>query len=158
MTISDTITRAIFIAAPIGRVWDVVCVPGWWINAGEAIDLSTVVWTGPGTATVHDPTHGDFDLERFDVQAPRSVSFRWLVSGVDGGRSRDAAEDQFLHTVVTFTLIEEGEGTRLTVVESGFATALMDDQARRRAFDGNVEGWAIELALLQRHIETDDQA
>ena len=55
MTISDTIQRDIVIAAPIDKVWDVVSVPGWWINAGEAIDLTVgsdlgVHMTGDGEA------------------------------------------------------------------------------------------------------------
>jgi uncharacterized protein YndB with AHSA1/START domain len=153
MTISDTIQRDIVIAAPIDKVWDVVSVPGWWINAGEAIDLTTVEWTGGATAIVHDPTHGDFDLERFDVDAPRSVSFRWLVSGADVERSRVTTDDKFLHTLVTFTLTEDDGCTRVAVMESGFASATMDEAARLRAYDGNVEGWAIELALVKRYIE-----
>lgn len=153
MTISDTIQRDIVIAAPIDQVWDVVSVPGWWINAGETIDLTGVEWTGEATAIVHDPTHGDFDLERFDVDAPRSVSFRWLVSGADVERSRVTTDDQFLHTVVTFTLTEDDGCTRVAVVESGFATAMMDEAARLRAYNGNVEGWAIELALVKQYVE-----
>jgi uncharacterized protein YndB with AHSA1/START domain len=153
MTISDTIQRDIVIAAPIDKVWDVVSVPGWWINAGETIDLTTVEWTGEATAIVHDPTHGDFNLERFDVDAPRSVSFRWLVSGADVERSRVTTDDQFLHTLVTFTLTEDHGWTRVAVVESGFATAMMEEAARLRAYNGNVEGWAIELALVKQYVE-----
>jgi len=112
-----------------------------------------VQWTGEATAIVHDPPHGDFDLERFDVDAPRSVSFRWLVSGADVERSRVTTDDQFLHTLVTFTLTEDDGCTRVAVVESGFATAMMDEAARQRAYNGNVEGWAIELALVKQYVE-----
>ena len=69
------------------------------------------------------------------------------------GRRPDAAEDQFLYTRVTFTLTPETGGTRLAVTESGFATAAMEENARRRAHPDNSEGWEIELDAARAYLE-----
>lgn len=150
--VRDTIERDIFIAAPVEKVWEVVSVPGWWINDGSALDLSLVERIAEDKAIVHHPGHGDFLVERLDADPPRAVNFRWVVSGAEGRRI-DAAEDQLLHTRVALTLTAEPGGTRLSVVESGFATAAVDEQVRRRAYEGNCEGWEIELGIVRAYAE-----
>ena len=150
--VSDTIERDILIAAPAEKVWSVVSIPGWWINDGSAIDLSLIERVTEDRAIVHHPEYGDFLVERFDVDRPRTASFRWLVSGAEGRRI-DVAADQLLHTRVTLTLTPEAGGTRLSVVESGFATAAVDEQVRLRAYEGNTEGWEIELGVARTHVE-----
>jgi uncharacterized protein YndB with AHSA1/START domain len=150
--VSDTIERDIFIAAPAEQVWEVVSIPGWWINDGSALDLSLIERISADRAVVHHPELGDFLVERLDVDPLRAASFRWLVSGAEG-RQIDVPEDQLLHTRVTLTLTPEPGGTRLSVVESGFATAAVDSRARRRAYEGNSEGWEIELGVVRAYAE-----
>jgi uncharacterized protein YndB with AHSA1/START domain len=154
--VSDTIERDIFIAAPAEKVWELVSVPGWWINDGT-IDLNTVERLADDRAVVHHPDAGGLAVERLEAEAPRTVTFRWLVSGAEGRRP-DAAEDQFLYTRVTFTLTPEPGGTRLAVTESGFAAAAMEEQARRRAYTDNSEGWEIELGAARAYLETSPAA
>jgi uncharacterized protein YndB with AHSA1/START domain len=150
--VSDTIERDIFIAAPIEKVWELISVPGWWINDGT-LDLDSVERLADDRAVVHHPHAGDLLVERLGADAPRTATFRWLVSGAEGRRP-DAAEDQFLYTRVTFTLTPELSGTRLAVTESGFATAAMEEKARRRAHADNSEGWEIELGAARAYLET----
>ena len=64
-----------------------------------------------------------------------------------------AAQDQFLYTRVTFTLTPEPGGTRLAVTESGFAAAVMEEEARRRAYADNSEGWQTELDAARSYLE-----
>ena len=100
-------------------VWAVVTEPehvsGWFSDSAE-LDLrpgGTVAlhWDGQGTA------HGR--VER--VEPPRFFSFRWMV--------RQGPEfDEDNSTLVEFSLREEGDATRLTVVESGFADPSEDRQ------------------------------
>ena len=54
-------------------------------------------------------------------------------------------------TYVEFTLEPSGAGTRLTVVESGFAQ--LSEDGYRKAFDGNTEGWAKELGELADYLD-----
>lgn len=149
--VSDTIERDIFIAAPVDKVWDLVSVPGWWINDGT-LDLDSVEWLADDRAVVHHSDAGDLLVERLEADAPRSATFRWLVSGAQVRRP-EAAADQFLYTRVTFTLTPESGGTRLAVTESGFATATMESNARSRAYADNSEGWEIELNAARAYLE-----
>ena len=110
--VSDTIERDILIAAPAEKVWEVVSIPGWWINEGSALELSLIERITEDRALVHHPKHGDFLVERLDVDPPRAVSFRWLVSGAEGPRIA-VAEDQLLPTRVTLTLTPEPGGTAM---------------------------------------------
>lgn len=150
--VSDTIERDVLIAAPAEKVWDVVSIPGWWINDGSALDLSRIERITEDQAIVHHPEHGDFLVERLEVDPPRAASFRWMVSGAEGRRI-DVPEDQLLYTRVSLTLTPESGGTRLSVVESGFAAAAVDERARRRAYEGNSEGWEIELGVIRAYAE-----
>jgi uncharacterized protein YndB with AHSA1/START domain len=150
--VSDTIERDIFIAAPVEKVWELISVPGWWINDGT-LDPDSVEWLAADRAVVHHADAGYLLVDRLAAQAPRTATFRWLVSGAEVRRP-DAAQDQFLYTRVTFTLTPEGGGTRLAVTESGFATAAMEEKARRRAYADNCEGWEIELDAARAYLET----
>lgn len=149
--VSDTIERDIFIAAPVEKVWELVSVPGWWINEGT-LDLDGVEWLDGDRAVVHHCDAGDILVERLEAEAPRSATFRWLVSGAEVRRP-EAAQDQFLYTRVTFTLTPESGGTRLAVTECGFAAAAMEEKARRRAYADNSEGWKIELNAARVYLE-----
>jgi uncharacterized protein YndB with AHSA1/START domain len=149
--VSDTIERDIFIAAPVEEVWELVSVPGWWINDGT-LDLDSVELLSGDRAVVRHPDAGDLFVERLEAEAPRTVTFRWLVSGAEIRRP-DAGQDQFLYTRVTFTLTPEPGGTRLAVTESGFATAAMEEKARSRAYTDNSQGWEIELNAARAYLE-----
>ena len=50
-----------------------------------------------------------------------------------------------------FTLEPTATGTRLTVVESGFAQ--LPDDAYRTAFEANTGGWAHELGELVEYLD-----
>jgi uncharacterized protein YndB with AHSA1/START domain len=151
--VSDTISREIFIAAPVEKVWELISVPGWWINGGSALNLDTVERLSDDRAVVHHPELGDFLIERLAAEPPRTATYRWLVSGAEVARPV-AKADQFVQTRVTFTLTPEAGGTRLTVAESGFATAAMEENARRRAHAENSRHWGIELDAARAYLET----
>jgi len=69
--------------------------------------------------------------------------FTWPVYGLPADDPR--------RTYVEFTLEPAGSGTRLTVVESGFAQ--LPEDAHRAAYDGNTAGWAAELAELAGYLD-----
>ena len=60
-------------------------------------------------------------------------------------------KDDPRRTYVEFTLEPVGAGTRLTVVESGFAQLPTD--AHRTAYEGNTKGWASELGELVSYLD-----
>ena len=60
-------------------------------------------------------------------------------------------EEDPRRTYVEYTLEPAGAGTRLTVVEYGFAQ--LPEDAHRQAYDGNTEGWAKELGELAAYLD-----
>jgi Activator of Hsp90 ATPase homolog 1-like protein len=54
-------------------------------------------------------------------------------------------------TYVEFTLEPKAEGTRLTVVEAGFAQ--LPEDLYTGAYGGDVEGWRSELGELVEYLD-----
>ncbi len=77
------------------------------------------------------------------VEEPPVFGFTWHIYGLP--------DDDPRRTYVEFTLEPVGAGTRLTVVETGFAQ--LPDDAYGKAFDGNTEGWASELGELVAYLD-----
>ena len=137
MTFPDRIERTVEIAHPPAKVWAALTTAEglgtWFGDKGATIDLR------PGGSAQMTWTSGDkADMRIERVEEPRVFSFTWHIYGLP-------AEDP-RRTYVEFTLEPVGAGTRLTVVESGFAQ--LSDDAYRKAYDGNTEGWAYELGEL----------
>ena len=79
-------------------------------------------------------TSGDEASLRIErIEEPTVFCFTWGIYGLPDGDPR--------RTYVEFTLEPTASGTRLTVVESGFAQLPEDDY--RKAFSSNTEGWAM---------------
>jgi uncharacterized protein YndB with AHSA1/START domain len=77
------------------------------------------------------------------VEEPTVFGFTWQIYGLPADDPR--------RTYVEFTLEPNGPGTRLTVVESGFAQ--LPDDAFNEAYDGNTKGWASELGELVSYLD-----
>ncbi|SEB69175.1 Uncharacterized conserved protein YndB, AHSA1/START domain [Paramicrobacterium humi] len=139
----DSIERRVEIAAPIARVWQLVCEPGWYINDGS-LTPHRIEKRGE-LSIVHDPVHGPFAFAAVELDEPRYAAFRWL---------QDPEDPETPSTLVEFRLTETAaESVILSVVESGLASLPGTAAERRERFDDNVEGWRIELALAKRHLE-----
>ena len=78
-----------------------------------------------------------------ELDEPRYAAFRWLA---------DAADPQSDSTLVEFWITPADSGVLLKVVESGFASLPGTEAERRARFDGNNEGWTIELELARTHL------
>jgi uncharacterized protein YndB with AHSA1/START domain len=110
---------------------------GWFGNEAT-IDLrpgGSAQMTFSGGHTVH------MRVER--VEEPTVFGFTWHIYGLP--------DDDPRRTYVEFTLEPAGTGTRLTMVESGFAQLAAD--AYRTAYDGNTQGWASELGELVGYLD-----
>ena len=150
MTTPDRIERSIVIRAPRTRVWSALTdagAIGQWFGTGARLDLR------PG---------GDFWLDFagyptshariVTVEPPGRFAFRWQAMGADPA----APVEDGPSTLVEFTLTDDPAGTRVTVVESGFA-ALAPDVADRAHAD-NTGGWEIELNDLAAFVTASDPA
>jgi uncharacterized protein YndB with AHSA1/START domain len=135
-----TVRRSITIAAPVEKVWAAITEPAQiarWLPKSAVIHGSGVGATG----TFSWPGY-DVPVRVEDVVPERSITYRW--SNDDARGSNPSEVDDEHSTVFTFTLDALADGTRLTVVESGF------DCTSDPAFNMNAHrgGWDSELDEL----------
>lgn len=82
------------------------------------------------------------------IEPERAFSFRWIPYGIDA----EADPENEPTTLVEFKLEPAPEGTRLTIVESGFDR--VPEHRRRRAFLMNEGGWAAQAENIRKHVES----
>ena len=136
MAFPDRIERTVELAHPPKKVWAALTTAeglGTWFGHQATIDLRP---GGTGRMTWNSGDKAEMRIERVDE--PTIFGFTWHIYGLP-------AEDP-RRTYVEFTLEPVDTGTRLTVVESGFAQ--LPDEDYRKAFSSNTEGWASELGEL----------
>jgi uncharacterized protein YndB with AHSA1/START domain len=142
MAFPDRIERTVEVAHPLRKVWAALTTAeglGTWFGNQATVDLrpggsAQVTWDGGDKAELR--------IER--VEEPAVFGFTWPIHG--------SSEDD-RRTYVEFTLEPVGAGTRLTVVESGFAQLAED--AYREAYDSHTEGWTSELSELVEYLDAD---
>lgn len=146
-TIQDTIERSIVIPKSRARVWEAITTPeqiSQWFEGLWEFELR------PGA-----PIHFDFGEPygvhrgRVEVVEPMDrVVYLWTQEG----RGWDAAVpiDEVPTTLMSFLLADEGEGTKLTVIESGFAA--LPEEIRERSLLDNTEGWEEQMGNIQRYL------
>src|SRR5262249_10819495 len=140
MAFPDSIERSIDLAQPPARVWAALTTSeglSAWFGERAAIDLRP---GGDGRMTVQSGVTVEMRVER--VEEPRVFGVTW--------RLPDLPEDDPRRTYVEFTLEALGAGTRLRVVESGFAQ--LPDASRRETYDSHAAGWTRELGELADYL------
>jgi uncharacterized protein YndB with AHSA1/START domain len=148
----DRIERRIDIDADAARVWELISRPGWWINDGTIIDhavdhVADDTMGGGDVSVIHHETYGDFRIGTVTLDAPRHAAFRWLSGESDTESSPEGGS-----TLVEFWVEDRAGGVTLRVVESGFASLNVSDEARRKNIDENTDGWEQELAAAKTWI------
>jgi uncharacterized protein YndB with AHSA1/START domain len=166
----DRIEKQVTLRAPVSRVWRALIDAeefGRWFGIrldGPFVEGHTVAGTFAGRFTEDDMarfqravglTPGKVRIpqgssvfctvERIDPE--RYFSFRWIPFGIDA--EVDPATEP--STLVEFTLEAAGDGTRLTIVESGFDR--VPQRRRERAFRMNTGGWASQADNLRKYVE-----
>jgi uncharacterized protein YndB with AHSA1/START domain len=140
--VPDAIEREIVIDAPPNVVWAIVTeaqhLAGWFNDEAE-LDLRSggrmlLTWRG----------HGTYQGRVETVHPPHRFAFRW--------QTREGEFSETNSTLVVMTLEADEAGTRLRVIESGFATLPWPDNARARYADENSKGWLTELDELRNYI------
>lgn len=147
--VTDRIEREIVIAAPVRKVWAAVTTPehlGTWLgDAGATIDLRpggklTSTWRdGEKTNTVHGVVE--------KVDEPHLFAYRWA-----GPHDTQLTQDN--STLVEFMFKDEGEQTRLTVVESGFSALALTEEEKEAHVADHTQGWKSELGELRDYAPT----
>ncbi|MGW5387524.1 SRPBCC domain-containing protein [Nocardia sp. NPDC003963] len=141
MPIPDRIERELELRHPPERVWNALTTPeglgAWFGSRAELEDLRP-----GGTVRVWWDEDGPHTLWIRIVEPPRKFAFSWAIEGLPAGDPR--------RTDVEFSLVPTPAGTRLTVVETGFAQ--LPDHLTA-AYEGNVKGWAAELTELAEYLD-----
>ena len=141
MGFPDRIERTVEIAHPPAKVWAALTTAeglGAWFGDEATIDLrpggvAQLRWSEGFTVNMR--------VER--VEEPTVFAYTWQIHGLP--------EDDPRRTYVEFTLEPVDAGTRLKVVETGFAQ--LPEDAYRKAYDGNTEGWMKELGELVDYLD-----
>jgi uncharacterized protein YndB with AHSA1/START domain len=151
MSDRDRVEKTIELRAPRSRVWRAISNGkdfGAWFGLGTPLTL--VGDFVPGARISGEWTTGGTCVrEHFctieKVEPERLLAFNWVPYELSPG------EDHAKHptTHVEFRLEDIPGGTRLTVVESGFAKLPADKQYKR---DENGEGWAIQVHSIAGHV------
>src|SRR5262245_45882226 len=141
MAFPDQVERRLDLAHPPAKVWAALTTSDGlsaWFGDRAAIDLRP---GGAARMTFKSGVTVAMRVER--VEEPTLFAFTWQVP--------DLPHDDPRRTYVEFTLEAVGGGTRLRVVETGFAQLPVD--SRRTTYDSHAEGWASELAELAGYLD-----
>jgi uncharacterized protein YndB with AHSA1/START domain len=145
---SDRIEKEVLLRAPRARVWRALTDSaefGTWFR----VELEGRFQAGKsvrGRVTYPGYEHVTFEVLVERIEPERLFSFRWHPAAVEPGA--DYSKEPT--TLVEFRLEETKEGTRLTVVESGFDR--IPAGRRDEAFRMNSEGWGIQVENIRRHV------
>ena len=150
---SNRIERSIVINAPRDRVWRALATAeefGRWFGAelaGQTFAPGQRARGRMDASCGHDNVWFDVVIERIEPQD--LFSYRWHPYAVDPAVDYSREEP----TLVTFTLKDSpGQGTLLTVVESGFDK--VPPHRRLEAFRMHGSGWEAQLENIARHVSS----
>jgi uncharacterized protein YndB with AHSA1/START domain len=147
-TSTDRIEKQILLRAPLARVWRALTDPtefGTWFGARlNGTFVPRTVIRGP--ITIPGYTHVELEMAIERVEPQTYLSFRWHPHAVEADVDYSAEPA----TLVEFRLEEDGSGTRLSVVESGFDK--LPEARRALAFRMNSGGWDGQLRNIERHV------
>jgi uncharacterized protein YndB with AHSA1/START domain len=146
--VNDRIERETTINAPIERVWAVLTEPdllSQWFSTGKPAEVDL----RPGGVIRLNHGEGfDYPTRIVRVEPPTHLSYRW-ASAFPGD---DATVDN--STLVEFTLEPVADGTRLRVVETGFAALDIPAGMESRAgYESHTQGWPEVLDALRKVVE-----
>lgn len=157
---SDRIVKSVMLDAPPYQVWPALTDAkafGTWFGAefdtsftpgAHVTGRITPTQVDAEVAKAQEPYKGmpiDITVDRIDPL--RLFSFRWHPLAVDRSMD-DPAEPS---TLVQFELEQVGEGTRLTVTESGFDQ--LPAARRDEAIESNAGGWEKQMGLVRSFVE-----
>jgi uncharacterized protein YndB with AHSA1/START domain len=143
------VDRTIDINAPIERVWraltDAKELSAWFqVTIDGKIAPGEDVWM---TSTHAEHAGTRFPVRIVEMTAPRRVVWQWHPGAVDP--AVDYSREP--RTTVTFTLERSGNGTRLSLSETGFDQISL--ARRAKVYKDNSQGWTEVLVWLRKHAE-----
>jgi len=158
---TDVITKTIVLKAPRDRVWSAISDSdkfGTWFGVafegpfvpGQSLSGKIVpTKMDAEVAASQEPHNGlEFDISVVAVEPQDRLAFRWHPGNVEPGV--DYTKEPT--TLVELVLTDAPGGTRLTVTESGFDQIPLERRAR--VFELNEGGWAAQMKLVAKYVES----
>jgi uncharacterized protein YndB with AHSA1/START domain len=148
----DSVEREILIEASPEVVWGVITEPeqiSRWFSDDADVDAlagadGTLTWRPGGRGR-----EKEFDtivpIRVVEAEPFRRFSFRW-------NHPKGARPDENNSALVEFSLIEEADGTRLRVVESGIDAVTRDEAGKARYLEDHEQGWEKHLGEMIDHV------
>jgi uncharacterized protein YndB with AHSA1/START domain len=145
----DRIEKQIELKAPVARVWRALTDHQ---EFGKWFEVKLEGPFVPGEISRGQITYPGYEQYTMEVvvqamEPDRLFSFTWHPYALD--LQRDYSNEP--PTLVEFRLEPKGEGTLLTLTESGFSKIPAD--RRLEAFRMNDDGWAEQMKNIERHVE-----
>ena len=146
---TDCIEKRIELRAPISRVWRALT------DHREFGEWFRVKLEGPfepgkvsrGRMTYPGYEHIVWEATVEAMEPERLFSFRWHPYAIDPNTDYSSE----LTTLVEFRLEPKGEGTMLSLTESGFDR--IPQHRRFEAFRMNERGWGIQMTNIAQHVD-----
>jgi uncharacterized protein YndB with AHSA1/START domain len=146
---TDRIERSVLIQAPLSRVWQALSSAeefGNWFGVALKGKSFVAGQRVQGNITIAGYEHVVFDVLVERVEPQKLFSFSWHPYAVDP--AIDYSKEPT--TLVVFELKEAGNGTLLSVVESGFDK--IPAGRRAEAFRMNSGGWEGQMKNIEKHV------
>ena len=144
-----TLRREVYIDAAPQIVFEVVSHPDhlkrWWPD-----DARYEPTPGSAGDIVFGNRETDGKVVPFtvvDVRPPRTFSFRWAYPAEEAATERNSL-------LVTFDVAPSGDGTLLTMTETGFREQGWDVAVLEQEYERHVTGWDFYLPRLAPYIST----
>lgn len=148
---TDRIEKKITLRAPLSRVWraltDAREFGAWFQVELEGAFAPGARVKGRIQTPGYEHLTMEITVERMDPE--RLFSYRWHPYAIDPKLDYSSEPT----TLVEFQLAPVGEGTLLTVVESGFDRIPV--ARRAEAYRMNEGGWAEQLQNIERHVASE---
>ncbi|MFC3717386.1 SRPBCC family protein [Luteimonas soli] len=146
---NDRIEKRIELAAPVSRVWRALTDHR---EFGEWFRVAIEAPFAPGEESRGHITYPGYEHIQWravvrDMAPERLFSFSWHPYAIEPGVDYSGEPP----TLVEFRLEPHGDGTLLTVTESGFDR--IPAHRRDEAFRMNDGGWAEQVQNIKRHVE-----
>jgi uncharacterized protein YndB with AHSA1/START domain len=145
----DRIEKQIELKAPIARVWraltDHLEFSKWFQVNLEGPFVPGQISRGQITYPGYEHLKWEAVVQKMEPE--RLFSFTWHPYAID--LQKDYSKEP--STLVEFRLEQKGDGTVLTLTESGFSKLPAD--RRLEAFRMNDGGWAEQMKNIERHVE-----
>ncbi len=147
---TDRIQKTVDLDAPVERVWRAISDHkefGAWFRV--SLDGPFRVGeTSTGHITYPGYEHLKWESRVVAIDPPRLLSFTWHPYAIDP----EADYSSEPSTLVEFRLEPIGQGTRLTVTESGFDA--LPPGRRDEALRSNEGGWEEQMRNIRAHVES----